>query len=258
MVNGLQTSQELYQYFSQNEDKLADKRKILVRVIKSESSESQDRIIRATNRQTAISGAQLHSTEGIHRDIERIFPPRLFYDRRGNNWKYKDKPKDSVVGIRELAQIVLAIFQQRPDSARARPGETFAKKNVAIYEALFPSEKQLPLNLYLSCARLHKRVERFLRTVTPKLDRRIRNDLRFYVSMCVTCLAAKTAALSAEDLAALEVDGIAETTFSEALDVVKKIYDKRGGTEKVAKGSDLLADLKATLAKRFPSIRFRR
>jgi AIPR protein len=58
IVNGLQTSREIFHYYkTANTD--GDEREILVRVISPQTSDSRDRVIKATNSQTAISPASL-------------------------------------------------------------------------------------------------------------------------------------------------------------------------------------------------------
>ena len=54
IVNGLQTSHEIYRYFSELEEPVVDDRTILVRVICEKDEDARDRIIRATNSQTSI------------------------------------------------------------------------------------------------------------------------------------------------------------------------------------------------------------
>jgi hypothetical protein len=84
IVNGLQTSTEVYKNFSQK-GALADERNILVRVIVPTDGDSRDQIIKATNSQTTIPIASLRSTEKVNRDIEEYFRAHgLFYDRRKN------------------------------------------------------------------------------------------------------------------------------------------------------------------------------
>lgn len=62
IVNGLQTSYEIYQHFSSAEDK-TDNRAVLVRVITEDDETPRDRIIRATNSQTSIPPASLRSSD---------------------------------------------------------------------------------------------------------------------------------------------------------------------------------------------------
>ena len=69
IVNGLQTSHEVFRHFKNGGD-LNDSRSIMVKVIVNSNDPTSDRIISATNSQTKISSIFLHSTEQIHRDIE--------------------------------------------------------------------------------------------------------------------------------------------------------------------------------------------
>lgn len=89
IVNGLQTSREIFNYFSEKcEEVEKDNRHILVRVIKPDSEESRDNIIFATNNQTSIQKSYLRVTDTIHLQIELYFKSRgLYYDRRKNYYK---------------------------------------------------------------------------------------------------------------------------------------------------------------------------
>ncbi|HSA64550.1 MAG TPA: AIPR family protein [Nitrospira sp.] len=127
VVNGLQTSTEIFNYCKKCNAE-SDDRKILVRIIVPSEAESRDRIIKATNSQTAVQQASLRATDKVHRDIEEFLRPRgLFYDRRKNYYKNEGKPRDKIVGIPHLAQAVMAILLQRPDAARARPSSLLKK-----------------------------------------------------------------------------------------------------------------------------------
>ena len=82
IVNGLQTSREIYNYFSERSGRIdEDNRTILVRVIRPESEESRDNIIFSTNNQTSIPKSSLRVTDTIHLQIEMYFKNRgLYYD----------------------------------------------------------------------------------------------------------------------------------------------------------------------------------
>jgi hypothetical protein len=243
IVNGLQTSQEIFNYFS-GSPSADDPRRVQIRVIESQLPERQDRIITATNRQTAISPAQFHATEQIHRDIEKVFPSNgLFYDRRKNYWLNRDKPKSSVIGIRELTQDVQAIYLQRPDTSRGRPGEAFSKPSAEVYGKIF-SERH-PLKLYVVCVSLQKKVEAFLRSL--RLSRQVRNDLRFYVSMAVASIATGSAKPTPAQIADIDVATIKDELLQRALKQVHEIYESLGASEKIAKGTELLTKLKEKL-----------
>ena len=74
IVNGLQTSMEIYNYFSENREALeSEKRSILLRIIVPDNEESRDQIIFATKNQTNIPKATLRVTDPIHLQIEMYF-----------------------------------------------------------------------------------------------------------------------------------------------------------------------------------------
>lgn len=112
IVNGLQTSMEVYNYFSENKEALEEeKRSILLRIIVPDNEESRDQIIFATNNQTNIPKATLRVTDPIHLQIEMYFKSRgLFYDRRKNYYKNQGRKPAEIVGVSFLAQCLITIF----------------------------------------------------------------------------------------------------------------------------------------------------
>jgi AIPR protein len=246
IVNGLQTSEEIFNYCSGHPNPQHLQRRVMVRVITSTSSDSQDRIIKATNRQTGITAAQLHATEQVHRDIERIFPGNgLYYDRRKKYWQYKDKPKDQIVSIQDLSQALIAIFEQRPDTARARPGDAFSKKKKELYDRLY--DPQNPLDFYVSCALIQKMMEAGLRAA--KVPRGTANDLRFYGSMALSVLVTKKIKPTATELAGIDRKKIDLKVMGRAAQLANEAYAKHGADEDAAKGSKMLATLNELLDK---------
>ena len=89
IVNGLQTSNEIYQYYKRNPGALAsENRTVLIRIIVPESEEIRDKIILATNNQTNIPKSSLRANDPIHWQIELFFKGRgMYYDRRKNYYK---------------------------------------------------------------------------------------------------------------------------------------------------------------------------
>ena len=241
IVNGLQTSTEVYHYFEEVNPE-NDDRKILVRVVVPVEAESRDRIIKATNSQTAVQQASLRATDKIHRDIEEYLRPRgLFYDRRKNYYKNEGKPRDKVVGISHLAQSVMSIVLQRPDTARGRPSSLLKKDN--DYSSVYSEE--LPIQLYYVCAEAMRRVVSFLSEAG--LDSKDRNNLRFYVAMhSVVSLVEKSEPTSTE-LANLDITKLDDTTLRTSLNLVKQEYAALGGNDQVAKGPSLLSAIQQHL-----------
>lgn len=108
VVNGLQTSHEIFQFFKDQPEKV-DGRNVLIRVIVPPDEQTRTKIIRATNSQTPISEVSLHATDPIHFDIEeKLKLYQLFYERRKGEYRELRKPVDQIVSIQTLARAVMA------------------------------------------------------------------------------------------------------------------------------------------------------
>ena len=238
IVNGLQTSTELYNYVkASNTEK--DERSLLVRVIVPPAPESRDRIIKATNSQTPMPVASLRATEKIQRDIEEYLRPfGLFYDRRKNYYKNEGKPIEKIISISQMAQAVMALALQRPDSARARPSSLLKRDD--DYSTVF--SPQYPIGLYLLCPQVMRRVDAILRSA-PDLDQKDRNNIRFHVGMVATALAAGSEAPKPQAIADLQVELFSDAILADALAMVARRYKELGATDQVAKGPEVVIDL---------------
>src|SRR5690606_5720023 len=140
IVNGLQTSRVIFDTLKKGTE---DNRTVLIRIIETTDQKTQDRIIKATNSQNRMQPASLRMTDQIHRDIEQIFhSDGLFYDRRKGFYKDQGKPIKKIISANAVAQAVISIILQRPDDARARPGDYF--KDEAKYQSIFGSKKISP------------------------------------------------------------------------------------------------------------------
>ncbi|APR37439.1 AIPR family protein [Paraburkholderia sp. SOS3] len=243
IVNGLQTSNEIYRYFKEA-NTLKDERNLLVRVIVPTKPESRDRVIKATNSQTTIPAASLRATDKIHRDIEEhLRPYGLFYDRRKNFYKNEGRSVDQIVSISLMAQAVMSILLQRPDDARARPSSLLKKDE--DYAKVFSTA--MPIGLYRVAAVIVKRVFSALRA-RADLDAQGRNNLLFYVSMRVAAVAAGLAEPDPADVASIDTSSIDDVDIAKSVDIVKCMFDALGGDDQVAKGSQLVAKLKEEIA----------
>ena len=244
-MNGLQTSTEIFNHFKEDNTE-NEKRNLLVRVIVPPATESRDRIIKATNSQTQIPVASLRATERIHRDIEEYLRPHgLYYDRRKNFYKNEGRAIDRIVSIPHLAQSVMSIALQRPNDARARPSSLL--KRDADYETVF--NRHYPIPLYLVCANIMKLIDREVRAGKHALDRKDQTNVRFYAAMYLASVATGKAVPTPEDIAAISVSSITEDMLAESVRCAYEAYKDLGASDLVAKGVDLLEQLKSGLAR---------
>jgi AIPR protein len=246
IVNGLQSSLVIYNYFHDNPERLSlatAKRKLLVRIIKSKDLEVQDHVIEATNSQTGIKAASFRALDKIQRDIEKIFVDAgLYYDRRKNYWRNRKMPLNQIVSMTELAQAVASLHLQQPDVARGRPSKYF--NDDSLYGQIF--SENFNINVYTQCALLKKRVEEYLRS--SNMERRDRTNLIFHVLMMVGVLATGKPKPSIQDLVKLKDVPIADATIADAISKTDAIYRDLGANDKVAKGKEFIIKLEESLA----------
>jgi len=235
VVNGLQTSREIFDAFGNRQD-VRDDRSVLVRVLVPQAQDSRDRIIKATNSQTSIPSASLRATDKIHRDIEDFLVVRgIYYDRRKNYYKNQGKPVNKIVSISYLAQAVLACALRDPANARARPSSLL--KNDDTYGRIF--SENYNLEVYFKCVSVARRVEDVLRSEASTIDRAHWNNLRFYVAMLVTLRLTGIPMPSVKNVADID---LAQATDDLILDCITQVwshYDALGATDQVAKGTEL-------------------
>lgn len=194
VVNGLQTSQEIYRHFSSNPE-LEDYRLILIRVIKTNKESIRNEIIKATNSQSRIPAYSLRATESIHHDIEQDFLFNgLYYDRQKNFYKNQGKPKNQIISIQYLAQAVGAIILQRANDSRGRP--TSLIKSEEIYSQIF--NEKYPIDLYLKCARLMRIIDNYLRSEAPEYASKEKTNLRFPMGMFISAYLVGTVSIRPE------------------------------------------------------------
>ena len=249
IVNGQQTSTEIYNYF-QGVEFEQESRAVMLRVIVATESQIRDRIIKATNSQTTIPAASLRATEKIHRDIEAFLAPYgLYYDRRKNFQKQAGRPVDSIISIGLLAQAVMAIILQRPDDARARPSSLI--KDDEDYEKIFNIE--IPIKVYLISAKLVKVAQAYLRS-REDLDPKDRNNLLFYLLVYAISSLTNKATPKASDIESIDLSKINDVLITSCLVEVEAIYVALGANEKIAKGPQMLESLKKILSTKFPSV----
>lgn len=248
IVNGLQTSHEVYRALSEKDSKI-DERLILVRVIKLDAESIRDEVIKATNSQTSIPASSLRASEKIQRDIEDFFEPRgYYYDRRKNKHKNEGKPATRIVSIPRLAQAYSAIVLGRPDNARARPSSLL--KSEERYEQVF--SEQTPLEAYLNCVLILDRVDSLLRRSPQLLNPTDRNNAQFHVAMVATQLACNTIHIHPRLVKELDVAHLSDATLQRGLDIWAEEFqaEQQLGSpdDVIAKGPTLVQTLKSRVA----------
>ena len=240
VVNGLQTSTEIYRYFRSKPERLAEEtRNILLRIIVPESEDSRDRIILATNNQTLIPKSSLRANDPIHLQIELFLKGRgLYYDRRKNYYKNQGKKIVDIVSVSFLSQCMISLLLHQPDYARARPSTLLTKDET--YNTLY--SQSLDLNIFFNAAKLGKMVELQLKQDESYSKAEV-NDIMFYVLYyCVAHKLGKSN-ISAKDLKELNLEEFTPEVIDQAGRFVHGEFLKLGASSKIAKGPHLISAL---------------
>ncbi|QUA52730.1 AIPR family protein [Aristaeella lactis] len=232
IVNGLQTSREIYNYFYDNPAKLEEeKRHLLVRIIMPESEESRDNIIFATNNQTNIPKSSLRVTDPIHLQIEMYFKSRgLYYDRRKNYYKNQKKKANDIIGVSFLAQCLISLILRKPDFARARPSTLLTDEDT--YKMLY--EDNHDLEVFYKAAKIGQMVRSNLR-LCADLTSPEKNDILFYLIYSVVAKRLGKKSITFEDIKSFDINTLSTEEIDEMRDLIYTKYKELGGNGQVVK-----------------------
>lgn len=143
IVNGLQTTETIFEHF-QAAGNLQEDRAVLVKIIVTQDPEVRDRIIKATNYQTAVELSSLRATEKIQRDIEEILlKHNWYYDRRKNYHKNQGRPVQRIVSPSYLASCILTLVLKDP-AAGAKLKTRFMRID-SQYKRIFDPKRDIRL-----------------------------------------------------------------------------------------------------------------
>lgn len=239
IVNGLQTSREIYNYFANNKNSIeSEKRNVLVRIVKPADENSRDKIIFATNNQTNIPQYSLRVTDTIHVQIELYFKSKgLYYDRRKNYYKNLRKKPTDIIGVSFLAQCLISLILKKPDYARARPSTLLADESV--YNQLYSGNQDL--EVYYKAAMIGKKVKTILNT--SQLSRPVKNDILFYVIYAVIAKLLHKADILFNDLLSFNLDLLDDNAINDAISLVNNKYIEKGASGSIAKSPTFINDI---------------
>jgi len=246
IVNGLQTSREIFSYFT-GETPTNEDRSILVKVIVTDDPVVSDAVIKATNSQNKMPAASLRATDPIHHQIEDLFKQYgFYYDRRKGFYKDKGKPASKIISVVGLLQAGVSIVLQRPDDARARPSDYINQDSK--YDSVF-GLNSVPLGMYLTCIRIMRRVDEYLRSTDMEAgDKR---NMKFYLASYLVSKLSGRATPTISNIEKTDLAGATDAVMADCLKPIWTRYLNLGGDDAAAKGSALIKWMKSHLARRF-------
>ncbi len=162
IVNGLQTSESIFNYFSgriTGSPIEADARAVLIKIIISSDKETNDEIIYATNNQTNVNVTALRATDRIQMDIEDILKANhIYYERKTNFYQNQGIPEHLIISPLSLAAGYICLIYKNPYVATSLK-QKFMRDN-RKYEKVFSSS--VDLNVWAPIASLIMRTDQYL------------------------------------------------------------------------------------------------
>ncbi|AVT36241.1 AIPR family protein [Plantactinospora sp. BB1] len=182
IVNGLQTSHEVFEALRDDPRAVGAGRMLLVRIIVTDNAAVRDQVIRATNRQTSVKDSSLRATDEVQRNIENYLLTRgWYYDRRKNFYKNEGKEASRIVSIPMLGAAMTAMGLFRPDMARGKPSSLL--KADEDYRKVFNAS--IDLSIYYWVAKMQRRVDAFIVSEAADASIQQKSNLKFHLSMLV-------------------------------------------------------------------------
>lgn len=241
IVNGLQTSHEIYKQGSSRE--YSDDRGVLVKVIQADDDLVKDRIIRATNSQTILGLSSLRATDRVQREIEEFLRIKgLYYERRKNYYYNRQIPLRELVSIDQMGQSVLATLVQAPHVSRGEVSRIFQDE---IYDVVFGGSS--PMGAYYSSIAIVRSCESFLRENRDTAGQM--EDFVFHLSMAATIAITRRREPSAKDLAAI-VEEPSSGLLAELMKIVQQAFADTARETREVLFDKLAKDQRATRAVR--------
>lgn len=220
IVNGLQTSTEVFKHFSRGGR--GGERLILARVIRARDAILRDNIVKATNSQNALPLSALRATEPFQRDLEEFLAGRgYYYDRRRNYSRTRGYDEKRVVSMPFAGHAVAATLFQRPDICRQRGPSLLNDDD--WYNRLF--NKGLPLSLYHMVIMLLRKAQTAIVG-----DKRVQGtsveDWQYHVAMVTAILLSRKSTPTHADLGGMRVEELTNDRIIDALEIVSVEYSR--------------------------------
>ena len=211
IVNGLQTTFTIYDYFSSGGSD-PNNRCILIKIIKSEDASVRDSIIKATNNQTEIAISSLHATDKIQRDIEEIMLRNgLYYERKVKFYENMGISSSDIFSPLYMAGAYVSLILKLPFQAVSLKQKFM--NNPELYELVFSEETDL--NIWPKLAKIYRKTDEYLTSKKPNHGKseKFKKHLRHALAFFTVANKLGTYAYSIADILRFDIDALKDTDF---------------------------------------------
>lgn len=229
IVNGLQTSYSIYNYYADNKDKLADeKRKLFVKILKvDQTNEEQElSIIVATNSQNEIRDKDIHANDIVQKNIEEYLKNHnKYYQRKDKYYTNRKYAKKDIVKLQEMAKYINTIYLKDPSYTRNNPGKLVSGTK---YKTIFQIDNvnQDYGRYYISCG-IYSKVSGFSKGImTIGQDEFEKTNFIHHIVYVLICNEFKNINYLPKDVGQIDIETITEEKVNQAIECLINIIEK--------------------------------
>ena len=223
IVNGLQTSYSIFNYYSANQEALRDEsRKVFVKIIKvnQESEQQELEIIVATNSQNEIRDKDIHANDIVQKNIEEYFKTLgKYYQRKDKYYTNRKHAKKDIVKLADMAKYINTIYLKDPSYTRNNPGKLL---NGSKYKTIFQVDNiNQDYGRYFIAYQIYNQVIGFNKgTMNIGEDEFERANFQHHLAYIVICNYFESIDYSPADLNKLDISLITEEKVENAMNCI--------------------------------------
>lgn len=227
IVNGLQTSYSIFQYFQNNPELLDDEeRKIFVKVLKIDNEDDELDVIVATNSQNEIRDKDIHANDDVQKNIEMYFKTfGKYYQRKDKYYTNRHRRKKDIIRLDDLAKYVNTIYLKDPGGTRNNPGKLVQGTK---YETIFKiNDQDQDYERYKIASDIYSSVNELCKGEL-KLDEDIFDKSTFihHVVYCLICMKLGSVDYTPTQVKQVLDKKIGEKDIEKALNIIVETLNK--------------------------------
>lgn len=227
IVNGLQTSYSIFQFYKDNKELLEqDERKIFVKILKIDNEDDELDVIIATNSQNEIRDKDIHANDEVQKKIELYFKTfDKYYQRKDKYYTNRHHKKKDIVRLDDLAKYINTIYMKDPAGTRNNPGKLVkGLKYESIFKVNDPNQDyeryKIAYKIYSSVGEICKGDIQLNDDVFEK------NTFIHHVVYCLICIKLKKIDYKPDELKLIDSNKISESDITDALNIIVETLTK--------------------------------
>lgn len=239
IVNGLQTSYSIFNYYVANYEKLQNEnRKLFVKILKinKDNDEEELKVIVASNSQNEIRDKDIHANDTVQKNIEEYLKRfGKYYQRKDKYYTNRKQAKKDIVKLADMAKYINTIYLKDPSYTRNNPGKLLAGNK---YKTIFQIDNvKQDYERYKIAYSFYDQIASYNKGLMQIGDDEFeRANFLHHLVYTVICNELKTINYSPVDLKNIKVEEITEEKVEEAMKcIIDTIENNRIPHTKVLK-----------------------